>query len=773
MAATAIRKTLRYSLIVLAVLIVGLLVAPFFIDINDYKTRIEQQVEDATGRALKIGEIQASLFPWVGLRLDDVHLANRPGFSERDFLSVRRLHVKLALLPLLHREVEIKQFSIDAPKLYLERNAQGQGNWEDLAGSGQPQASPQAPAGKQPVEAAGEASRDAPMLAALNAESLRLSGGEIVWADAGARPLKLDDIELALDDVQLSRPISLSFSARVAGNPLQLTAQLGPLGDLSRLDVSRLPLRGELHVGKVRLAAFADYLAAWPEALGGLDAASAEVETRFEQRPNGLRLLEGDALLDAAHDLALNFRLESPKVERVEVRRGSLIVDGRELMQLKGTLNHLTTRPDFQLRLSAEPIERTWLAGLVPELGAMYAAHPAPWKKIGMGALLSGNARHLDIRDLQLRLDDELLQVSGNIAYARPDIRLRLASRSLHLDAWLPQAKQSRKGAPESGQAAPAAKADNAGRKAKASEPDLRFLKPWRVTARVQADLLSVHGLDMRDFRVNISGSEGLFHLNPMRFKLAGGSVTEKASLNAAVYPARWTESVHAAGVNLGPVLKSLLDLDLLEGTLDMDTDFRAQGLSDAAVKTLNGRGNVLLRNGKIRGFDIAGTLRRITHPGSPVGPLETDFAQLSGSFRVRNGVASNEDLFMASPLLRVTGHGQVDLVKKQLDYHVKPRVVGTLTGQGDTVKLRKGLSVPLHISGPFAAPKVRPEVDASTLIENAPALLQNKGGVKGALGSVLGGGKPPAGTSPGTKPAAPAPEKKIQDAIGGLLKGL
>ncbi|MDX8407066.1 MAG: AsmA family protein, partial [Mariprofundaceae bacterium] len=132
MAAKAIRKIVRYSLIVLGVLVVVLLVAPFFIDVNDYKTRIEQEVEDATGRHLSIGAVQASLFPWVGVRLDDVHLANRSGFSGHDFLSVERLHVKLALLPLLNRELEIKQFEVASPKVYLERHSDGQNNWDDL-----------------------------------------------------------------------------------------------------------------------------------------------------------------------------------------------------------------------------------------------------------------------------------------------------------------------------------------------------------------------------------------------------------------------------------------------------------------------------------------------------------------------------------------------------------------------------------------------------------------------------------------------------------------
>jgi len=767
MATKTISKIVRYSALVLGLVIVALLVAPFFIDVNDYKNRIEQEVEKATGRHLTIGGIHASLFPWIGVSLDDVHLANRSGFSEHDFFSVQRLHVKLALLPLLNREVEIKEFEIASPNVYLERHADGQSNWDDLTAS--------TARSEQPsnIAAKAQANQSAkPMLAALKAESLRLSGGTLTWADqAAGKPLTVSDIELTLDDVQLDRPVAVSLSAKLSGNQMDVHAQVGPLGDLSALNIEKLPVQADIRAEKVRLVDFKDFLKSWPQNLGNVAEATAGFTVRLEQHPDGIRLSEGQALLDAAHDLAVNWKLELPNNARMDLRNVSLTVDGKEVIQAKGSVLDLTADPRFQLNISSPTIQRTWLAGLVPELNTLYGGHPAPWKQLSVASLIAGDAKHLDVRDLQLMLDGELVQLSGAVIYSRPDIRLRVASRALHLDAWLPKAKEN-----DAAGAAPAAQP--AGAQAKpAAEPDLRFLVPWRLTAKVEIDALSVHGLDMQNFQMNVSGSEGNFEMNPMRFNLSGGQVVENASLNAAVYPARWKESVHVSGVKLGPVLKSLLAMDMLEGTLAMDTDFNAVGLTDAATKTLNGRGKVLLSDGKVRGFDIAGAIRRFTQPGVESGPQETDFSQLAGSFTVRDGVATNNDLFMASPLLRVSGEGTVDLVQKQLDYHVKPIVVGTLAGQGDTVTLRKGLSVPLHISGPFAAPKVRPEISAKSLIENAPALLDKKGNLGSKLGAILG--QPPAQSTPApADPAQPAPppatpDQQMRKAIGGLLKGM
>jgi len=126
------KRTVKYSLSLLAFLLVLLSLAPFFLNVEDYKQQIEQQVEDATGRHLKIGSLKASLFPWVGVSLHDVVLANRMGFGSEDFLKVKDLDVQVALLPLLSKRLEIKQFTLNAPEISLQRNARGETNWQDL-----------------------------------------------------------------------------------------------------------------------------------------------------------------------------------------------------------------------------------------------------------------------------------------------------------------------------------------------------------------------------------------------------------------------------------------------------------------------------------------------------------------------------------------------------------------------------------------------------------------------------------------------------------------
>lgn len=800
------RKSIKFSLIFLALMLVILLTAPFFMDVNDYKPQLIKAVEDATGRKLQIGDIQASLFPWVGVSLGDIRLSNREGFSERDFLVAKNLHIKVALLPLLSKQIEIKHFELSGPVLFLEKNADGETNWADLLPA------ESAPAGsitaKGPTKPSATVKKEVPeassALLAFQAESIRLKDGVLIWADAqDGNEVSLTELQLEVGDVHLDRPVEVNLSGKLGGDGFALDARLGPVGDLSKLDVLALPVQGHLEAGHISLGQFKAYASAWPAMLGEIDNAYLGIDVQLEQRPDGIRLSEGDIHLQGLQRLSAAWKLDMPKVNRINLSHMRIKLDEQSLLEAQGNIQDLNREPAYHLRINSSRIRRQWLAGILPDIDAMYATHPGAWKDIKFAALVSGDTGHMDIRDLQLILNGELVQMSGSVSFDKPqNLRLRIAARELHLDPWLPQPAQQqgpvnpavadtpRQGArigsagkthgPKN-QASEKKGADRiqpaAGKPSRNNEPDLRFLKPWRVSSQIQVDHAHLRGLDMRHMRLNLNGANGRFVFDPLRFELSGGQVREHATLNVGAYPVRWTESLRITGVRIGPVLKALTDTDILDGTLQMDTKLRAKGLSSAtAIKNLNGRGNVMLRNGKIKGFNIAAILRKLTNPAAGSGPKETDFAQMSGSFAVKRGIARNDDLFMASPLLRVTGQGEVDLVKKQLDYHIKPKLVGSMQGQGgDTLTVRKGLSVPLHIRGPLNAPRVRPEIDASTIVENIGGIAgSGTGGIAERIQGVLGGKSSPDTAPPPADQQVPqAPEQRIRKAIEGMIPGL
>ncbi|MCH9637119.1 MAG: AsmA family protein [Gammaproteobacteria bacterium] len=108
--------------------LIGLVV---FVNPNDLKPQISQAVTQFTGRQLQLGgDIQWSIFPWLGLQLSNAKLTNNPGFGKNPFAQIKKLDIQVRLLPLLHKQLEIGKLQVNGLTLYLLKNAKGRVNWE-------------------------------------------------------------------------------------------------------------------------------------------------------------------------------------------------------------------------------------------------------------------------------------------------------------------------------------------------------------------------------------------------------------------------------------------------------------------------------------------------------------------------------------------------------------------------------------------------------------------------------------------------------------------
>ena len=135
------KKTLKiilYTIGILVLLVVAAAVAAMLlINPNDYKDDIVKVVHDKTGRELQLkGDIKLSLFPWLGLELGQTSLGNAPGFGTKPMASIDKVDVKLKLLPLLRKQVEVDTVVLDGLNLNLRRNKVGVTNWDDLVSAG-------------------------------------------------------------------------------------------------------------------------------------------------------------------------------------------------------------------------------------------------------------------------------------------------------------------------------------------------------------------------------------------------------------------------------------------------------------------------------------------------------------------------------------------------------------------------------------------------------------------------------------------------------------
>jgi AsmA protein len=192
---------------------------------------------------------------------------------------------------------------------------------------------------------------------------------------------------------------------------------------------------------------------------------------------------------------------------------------------------------------------------------------------------------------------------------------------------------------------------------------------------------------------------------------LAHGELTLDASGAIPAYSIRGDID----GVRALPMLSGLADFDRLEGKLQAKFAVQTTGATQRALMSgLDGTAFVNFRDGKIRGLNVAQMIRSLT-TGTLSGwqtdaVQSTDLSQLSASFRIAQGKAVTSDLALAGPLVRMSGAGTIDLAAKALALRVDPKLVMTLEGQGSAAD-PIGLGIPVAIDGPWASPRIYPDV--------------------------------------------------------------
>jgi AsmA protein len=316
---------------------------------------------------------------------------------------------------------------------------------------------------------------------------------------------------------------------------------------------------------------------------------------------------------------------------------------------------------------------------------------------------------------------------------------------------------------------------------------------------------IDLGGLNYVDLQAKISAAEinfGQAHVAPAAIDatLANGVLKARfANLGAYDGQANGDLTIDASagvpsfalqsdlvGVRALPLLRSVADFDKLDGKLQAKLSVRSSGASQRAIMSnLDGTVFAVFQDGAIRGVNVAQMIRSLTS-GTLSGWQEgkeqaTDLTQLSASFRIEQGKATTGDINLVGPLVRVTGAGTIDLGEKSLALRVEPKLVMTTEGQGRATD-PVGLGIPVVIDGPWAEPRIYP--DMAGVLDNpdaAYAKLQQMGkglfgpngalsGLGGNLGATApGGGSAPGGSLPGSSGSAPA-GGGLSDQLGGNL---
>jgi AsmA protein len=219
-------RTIKRVLIVgcglMVVVVAALVFIPRFIDVKRYKPWIEAEISEATGRTFTLGDdLRLSLFPWAGVSFSDLHLGSLPGFEEKDFVVVESFDVRVKLLPLLFKDIQVKRFILNGARVVLETRKDGRVNWKFEA----------KPESGVPQKMSGDPTPDGFVLKGLTVGEFAVTDGSVVWLDHGKKTRKeISDVSLRLQDVSMDRPVLLTFSARLDNRPFSIQGRVGPVG---------------------------------------------------------------------------------------------------------------------------------------------------------------------------------------------------------------------------------------------------------------------------------------------------------------------------------------------------------------------------------------------------------------------------------------------------------------------------------------------------------------------------------------------------------------
>ncbi len=219
-------KKFLIGLGVLAVVVIAAaLVAPAFIDLNDYKQAIADRAGAATGRRIAIdGNISLSLLPTPTVSVGRVRVGNLPGGSTPDMVVLESARVRVAFMPLLRGVVDVQDVSLIRPVVTLEVLADGTPNWRFGAAPG-----PSQPRSPEAAPAAAKGDGVAGFEVAF--QNVVVEDATVIYRDPGRGiEQRVEGLNARVSADSLSGPFRVAGDTRVRGVTFGFEAAIGPIG---------------------------------------------------------------------------------------------------------------------------------------------------------------------------------------------------------------------------------------------------------------------------------------------------------------------------------------------------------------------------------------------------------------------------------------------------------------------------------------------------------------------------------------------------------------
>ncbi len=655
------------------------------LDSIDLRGRISAEVEQKSHRKLAIGEIHVGVFPTLGARVKNLSLSNAPGFGDEPLAQVGEAQIGVRILPLLFdHQLAISKITLKDLHLNLIRHADGSSNWEDLNGPPETAQPPQTAQGKPGPNPAPHPQPRPGEQGSLRIGGIDIDNANIRYVDERAKQsFVLDQFSLNTGAIAPGRPFDfkLAYSVTLADPAIAAQVQASARFDLDDRD---------------KLFDMQNLQAA-------ISASGAGV-------PGGKQELKLSGSLHCDGKLG-SFKLSDGKLVLDNIV-AALALDGSGLAGDAGHIGGQLSVASFN------PRDAFKAAGLE----APRTADPNAMQQASLSAVI--DAAKGDVRFEQLKIMLDQSTFTGSAALNGTDgklLRFALKLDQIDADRYLAPAERNPL-APHPG--GKPGEGDNA-------PMPLERLEGYSADGTVEVARLKLKNLNLTDARFKLATVRGAQKTIGLDARLYGGTLASVTHIGPGARPTV-AATLKLDTISAGPLLQDLTGKESISGKGNLSLDLTSAGASVNELKRgLNGTLSFALQDGAVKGFNLGQLIRRAQalqsgQPAPQDSTQQTDFSSMSASGKIANGVLHSDDLAAASPLLRLSGTGQVDLAANTIDYTAKPTFVNTAGGQGgkDLSQLQ-GIVVPVHLTGVLTSPKYQIDVAAVLQQEAVQKLVQ------------------------------------------------
>lgn len=692
------------------------------LDLNEHKQWLSEQFYQQTGRNLNInGEIQSSFYPWLGIQVEGLQISNPAGFSENTFVQSDFAALRVRLMPLLSRDLEIDTMVLRGTTVNLEVDDEGYNNWSFASlGSEENQDGPDSNDGSPDFNQL--------IIGGVQIEDVLINYANL-QSDQG---ISASNINLQIPALVYGDPLDINLSLQLSANQSALQSELNLSATVSYdldnnnyalnnlvLDFLDSRLVASLSNNDGDISATMDFNTQRSTEILAL-LGQAELAEQIQSISLNLQANGNEAALQL-DNLSLNLQLSDAILSEsstlnlqaegtLDLMRENIFIAAFALDVLGLNVNgHLSVndygsdpRVNGQFNLSAfDPGKLAQL--LAVDLPARRDS--SVLQTLALSSAFSIDSNSLALDNLNLQLDDS--QISGELGvrnFSTPTYTFSLEFSAIDLDRYL---------APESAQS-------GQNNSEESGELPLDTLRALKAEGTLRIDELQSSGLSLSNVLLSMNAREGLIELNPIQAELYQGKYNGSLSLDARSASPTFNLQSQLQNINLEPISTDFIGASYLRGQANISLGLSSSGLSSRDIlSAMNGNASLAISDGIFYGVDV----------GSVLGQLETmiqsrrmvnldrgqqtRFSDLSASVQIDNGIARTENLSIQAAGFNIKGSGMLaNLQNNSLDFDLLAAVNPTTTSLQSQQYDIGGYSLPISCTGSISAPRCLPDIE-------------------------------------------------------------